>query len=296
MDNGTSRRSPLVVAIVGASCCLALFLALAVTGVGTAVFVRSTTAPGSSADPLEDPDPDRGGPAAGPEPEVPGPDDPGTDGTGATGTEETGTEETGTGETEPSGDAPEEPAAEVAPPPGVSAKQPYLELSTSDDGPVVDVYIDFFCPPCTTFYQVNGDDLTAAALSSEITLRVHPRPMLDHTSEPQGYSGRAANASVCAFAEKPEWWFPAAIALFEHQPETAGLSDQELIDLLTEAEIGGDVSGCITHATYLPWLEQVVEPEALEAVPGAPAVLIDGELFEDGLYTEGALKTAFETA
>src|SRR5690625_5736702 len=112
MDNGTSRRSPLVVAIVGASCCLALFLALAVTGVGTAVFVRSTTTPGSSADPLEDPDPDRGGPAADPEPEVPGPDDPGTDGTEATGTEATGTEETGTEETgtegtEPSGDAPE---------------------------------------------------------------------------------------------------------------------------------------------------------------------------------------------
>lgn len=267
MNNGSSRRLPVVITIIAAACCLALLLALVVAGVGAMVYLRSPAEPSSSTDPLEDP-----------ESESPGPDDPETDGTGATGNEET------------------EPAAEVVLPPAVSADEPYLELSTSDDGPVVDVYIDFFCPPCNTFYQVNGDDLTSAALSSEITLRVHPRPMLDHTSEPEGYSGRAANASVCAFAEKSEWWFPGAIALFEHQPESGGLSDQELIDLLTEAEIGGDVSGCITHGTYIPWLEQVVEPEALEAVPGTPAVLIDGELFEGGLYTEGELKAAFAAA
>lgn len=32
--------------------------------------------------------------------------------------------------------------------------------------------------------------------AGEITLRMHPRPMLDASSTPEGYSGRAANAAV----------------------------------------------------------------------------------------------------
>ncbi|MCZ4326412.1 hypothetical protein [Brachybacterium paraconglomeratum] len=34
----------------------------------------------------------------------------------------------------------------VVAPPGAAADEPYLELSTSGDGPVVDVYLDFLCP------------------------------------------------------------------------------------------------------------------------------------------------------
>ncbi len=49
------------------------------------------------------------------------------------------------------------------PPPGVAADQTYIELSTSDDGPVVDVYLDFLCPHCATFHDVNGADLQELA-------------------------------------------------------------------------------------------------------------------------------------
>lgn len=279
MNNGSSRRSPLLIAVIGASCCVALFLVLVVGGVGTAIYVRASDEQTSSDDPVDDPDQDPDAPQPDPVTEDPDEEDPVTE-----------------DPEDPASSDPEEPAADVVPPPGVAADQPYLELSTSADGPVVDVYVDFLCPPCNTFWQVNGEDLISAALSSEITLRMHPRPMLDSSSQPEGYSGRAANASVCAYAEKSEWWFPAANTLFENQPEAVGLTDEELIDLITEAEIEGDVADCITDGTYLAWLEQVVEADALETTPGTPTVLVDGEQFEDGLYTEGALARAIEAA
>lgn len=282
MNTGSSPRSPLVIALVGVSCCVALLLVLVVGGVGTAIYVRASDEQTSSGDPVDDPDQDPDAPQ--PDPVTEDPADPDDDDPVTEDPQESTSEE------------PEEPAAEVVPPPGVAADQPYLELSSSADGPVVDVYIDFLCPPCNTFWQVNGEDLISAALSSEITLRVHPRPMLDSSSQPEGYSGRAANASVCAYAEKSEWWFPAANTLFENQPEAVGLTDEELIDLITEAEIGGDVADCITDGTYLAWLEQVVEVDALETTAGTPTVLFDGEQFEGGLYTEGALARAIEAA
>src|SRR5699024_774640 len=171
----------------------------------------------------------------------------------------------------------------------------YLEVGTSEDGPVVDVYLDFLCPHCATFHDAQGEDLARMAQDGEITLRVHPRPMLDARSTPEGYSGRAANAAVCAYAEDPVQWFAAESALFEQQPGADGLSDEELTGLVSDAT-GLDVGDCITEGTYLPWIEEVVEPEALSRTQGTPAVLIDGEEFTGDLAAPGALQEAVAAA
>lgn len=196
--------------------------------------------------------------------------------------------------------APPAPApADVVPPPGVAADQPYLQLSSSDEGPVVDVYIDFLCPHCRTFRDVQGDDLIQLALDSRITLRMHPRAMLDDVSDPVGYSGRAAHAAVCAYAETPEKWFPAEIALFENQPGPEGLTDAELVEIVSAAaEL--DISACQAEGTYQAWIQQVVEPHATATTagapgaPGAPTVIIDGEVFSRDLTRAGSLKAAVE--
>ena len=184
---------------------------------------------------------------------------------------------------------------ELVLPPGVAPDQPYLELSSSEDGPVVDVYRDFLCPPCKDFQRIQGDDLIQMALDNEITLRVHPRPMLDASSDPPGYSSRAAHAAVCAYAQGSERWFPAEITLFENQPGNEGLADHELIYLVNEAT-GVDISECQAEGAYYVWLQDVVEPAALESVPGTPSVLIDGELFTGDLGRSGTLKEAITAA
>ena len=180
-------------------------------------------------------------------------------------------------------------------PPGVAEDQPYLEVGTSEDGPVVDVYVDFLCPHCATFHDAQGEDLARMAQDGEITLRMHPRPMLDASSSPAGYSGRAANAAVCAYAEDPAQWYAAESALFEEQPDAAGLSDEELAGLVSDAT-GLDVADCVAEGTYLPWIEEVVEPEALSRTQGTPAVFIDGEEFTGDITAPGALEEAVAAA
>lgn len=180
-------------------------------------------------------------------------------------------------------------------PPGVAEDQPYLEVGTSADGPVLDVYVDFLCPHCATFHDAQGEDLARMAEDGEITLRVHPRPMLDASSTPEGYSGRAANAAVCAYAEDPAQWFAAESALFEYQPDAAGLSDEELTALVTDAT-GLEVGDCISEGTYLPWIEDVVEPEARASTDGTPVVFLDGEKFTGELTAPGSLEEAVAAA
>ena len=180
-------------------------------------------------------------------------------------------------------------SGELVLPPQVAEDQPYLELGSSADGPVVDVYEDFLCPHCATFHEAQGKDLQQLVDDGEITLRLHPRPMLDATSSPAGYAGRAANAAVCAYAEDPAQWFPAETALFTDQPGPEGLSDEEVATRITDAT-GLDVTECITAGTYLPWIEDVVEPEAKSTTEGTPTVLIDGEPFTGDVSAPGALK------
>lgn len=194
-----------------------------------------------------------------------------------------------------SGRAPMPDGSQTAPP-GVADGQPYLELSTATDGPVVDVYLDFLCPHCATFADNNGSDLQELAEAGTITLRVHPRPMLDANSSPAGYSGRAANAAVCAYAEDPALWFPVEEALFDEQPGAEGLTDQELTEVVTDAGASDAVGECITAGTYLPWIQDVVEPQARESTQGTPTVLIDGVQYTGAIDQPGALREAIKAA
>ncbi|WP_299302435.1 thioredoxin domain-containing protein [uncultured Brachybacterium sp.] len=268
-------RTPLVLGIVGAVACLALVLLLIISvTVGILVYRGGEEGASRPAGPVES-SPVESGPVS------------------------TGSATEGpSAEADPSSDAPEEGgirADELVLPPGVAPDQPYLELSTSEDGPVVDVFRDFLCPPCKDFQRIQGDDLIQLALDNEITLRVHPRPMLDATSDPPGYSSRAAHAAVCAYAQNPEKWFPAEITLFENQPGNEGLPDHELIYLVNEAA-GLDISACQAEGAYHVWLQDVVEPAALKSVSGTPSVLIDGELFTGDLGRSGTLKEAVAAA
>lgn len=285
MDPQRSRM-PLVLGIVGSLACLGLVTVLVVGGLVLLVVTSDAgRAPGvaspvatTAASPTEPGTDPPGGAPPSPAPPSPAP---------------SSSPPTAPAPTTDGPTAPTAAPADVVPPPGVAADQPYLQVSTSDEGPVVDVYVDFLCPHCRTFRDVQGDDLIQMALDRQITLRMHPRAMLDDVSDPVGYSGRAAHAAVCAYAENPEKWFPAEITLFENQPGPEGLTDAELVDLVgTAAEI--DISTCQAEGTYGAWIQQVVEPHARQTTPGTPTVIIDGETFSGDLTRAGSVKAAVE--
>jgi protein-disulfide isomerase len=183
-------------------------------------------------------------------------------------------------------------------PRGVEPGQTFLTLGTATgDGPTVDVFLDFLCPYCSQFSEINGKDLQELAEDGDVTLRMHVRPMLDDQTSPAGYSGRSANAALAVYDEDPDLFWDMERALYEAQPAegSEGLSDQQLIDLAHEVGASDAVDDEITGMTYRDWIYDQVEPEA-EKIGGTPTVLIDGTLYEGDWTQSGALRSAIEKA
>jgi protein-disulfide isomerase len=123
-------------------------------------------------------------------------------------------------------------------------------VTAGSGGPAIDVYEDFLCPNCERFEQRDGAAITSALNSGKLTVRYHAIAILDQHSTPAGYSTRAANAAVCAAAAGV---FPAYHQqLFAQQPAegSAGLTNDQLVAIGTQAGAKGDFAGCVTKATY----------------------------------------------
>jgi protein-disulfide isomerase len=145
---------------------------------------------------------------------------------------------------------------------GGTKNQVSANYSTSIDGPVVvagkaapstvDVYEDFLCPICGRFEANFGGKLTQAINDGKIQVRYHPVAILNRATNPPGYSLRAANAGICS-AEVGV--FPAYHAtLFDGdtQPHegSAGLTDQQLIDLGNQVSAPAAFASCVTSGRY----------------------------------------------
>lgn len=183
-------------------------------------------------------------------------------------------------------------------PRGVKADQPYIQFGDgAQSDKRVDVYLDFLCPYCKQFSEANADDLQAMSTQDDMTVRIHVRPMLDQSTSPAGYSGRAANAALCVYDEKPENYWAMEKTLYANQPEenSAGLPDAKLVQFAHDSGASSTVDSCITSHRFVPYVENVVEPEARSKDYGTPMVEINGKVHQgDDLYTPGSLKAAVD--
>jgi protein-disulfide isomerase len=144
------------------------------------------------------------------------------------------------------------------------------------DGAVnVDAYIDFLCPFCRQFEQVNGDALQEMVAERVITLIYHPLGFLDRLST-TAYSSRAAAASGCAsdggrFAEYKD-------ALFANQPPEGGpgLSDEQLIEVGLAVGLDDGFARCVASRAYLEWVAYVTARAMARGVSGTPSVYVEG--------------------
>lgn len=187
----------------------------------------------------------------------------------------------------------------VTTPGDVPQGQPYIQYGDgAPDDTVVDVYLDFLCPYCQQFSAVNAADLEALATREDVTVRVHPRPMLDAMTTPAGYSGRAANAALCVYDEDPATYWAMERSLFEAQPAEggAGLDDDRLIEIAHGAGASDAVDACITEQRFVPYLETTVEPDASGKGYGTPVVEIDGVQLDADVTQPGVLRQAVEAA
>lgn len=188
-----------------------------------------------------------------------------------------------------------QPAGPVAVPEGMSTEQPYLALGAPEDSgkPVLEVHLDFMCPYCGQFEEINGDDLATMVANEEATVHIVPRRFLDTASTTGDYSSRAANAMVCVWEDDPANVIPFQQLMFANQPAegSAGLTDEQILGYAQEAGASGEVESCMSEETYVPWVRQVADPYGEENGGGTPYVEIDGTVFEDWT-TPGALREA----
>ncbi|MFC0675138.1 DsbA family protein [Brachybacterium hainanense] len=192
-----------------------------------------------------------------------------------------------------------QPDGPVATPEGVAQDQPHLLLGAPDDSgkPVLEVHLDFMCPFCGQFEEINGEDVAQMVADDEITLHLVPRRLLDAQSTTGDYSSRSANALACVYDENPDNAIPFLQLMFANQPAegSAGLDDDQIFAYAQEAGASDAVRECMTAKTYQPWVRKVVDPWAAENGGGTPYVEIDGEQFQDW-SAPGALRAALEAA
>ncbi|MEV0002170.1 thioredoxin domain-containing protein [Micromonospora sp. NPDC050980] len=168
---------------------------------------------------------------------------------------------------------------DFTPPPGANdAGTGIVEGS----GPVtIDLYEDYLCPICKQFQQTNGETLNQLVSEGKAKLVFHPVAFLNRYSTTQ-YSTRASAASGCAaeggkFREFTD-------QLFARQPAegSAGLSNDELIDIGAGVGLNrDDFASCVNAGTYTSWTEHVTEEASKSGVTGTPTVKVNGTELED---------------
>ncbi len=171
--------------------------------------------------------------------------------------------------------------------------------STNEGAPEVAVYLDFMCPYCGDFEQVNGEDLAQAAANGEATVIYHPLNYLDRFSQGTEYSTRTAAAFAYVASEAPDKALDFMAALFAQQPEegSTGLEDAELIQIAVEAGVPQEVADAMTGGTYTEWVGVASEQARLhDGIGGTPTVKINGEVWNGNRTNPGELLADIQAA
>ena len=171
---------------------------------------------------------------------------------------------------------------------------------------VVSVYVDYMCPYCGQFEQVNGPILDQLRGDGTIVVEYHPVSILDEASLGTAYSTRAAAAAALVADQAPEAFVAFNTALFATQPaeNTAGLTDPEIATLARGAGVPEAVASTIESGAYLTgpgsfvnWVGAATDRAAQDLGRLAtPTVLIDGAPLNADWAAPGALAQAIADA
>lgn len=207
----------------------------------------------------------------------------------------------------------EEPAGaaggEAAPAPTITATRPAGSTANGgivvgrdgvagaevpDDAVVVAVYLDFMCPYCAAFEQVNGEMLADLRADGTAVVEYHLVSILDRFSNGTAYSTRAATAAALVADQAPELFDLFTTALFVVQPaeNTEGLSDSQIADVARRVGVPDAVADAIESGEYVRGADSfarwVGEATAVASYGserfGTPTIIIDGEVLDPRVH------------
>jgi len=169
--------------------------------------------------------------------------------------------------------------------------------------PTVGVYVDYMCPACNAFENMNFDELVAMAESGEANVVMHPVSILDRLSLNTAFSTRSAAAAAWVADHAPASFLRFHELMFENQPaeNTAGLSNAEIADIARQAGVGEDVATGIADGTaantFGQWATSVTnEAIASGEFSGTPTVRINDEVWGGNWMVAGELRNAVTSA
>ncbi|SCE68053.1 DsbA family protein [Micromonospora mirobrigensis] len=141
----------------------------------------------------------------------------------------------------------------------------------------IDLYEDYLCPVCRKFQETSGPTIDKLVTDGKARVVYHPVAFLNRFSTTE-YSTRSSAASGCA--AKGGKFKEFTDALFARQPAegSAGLSNDELIDIGAGVGLNRDDFGsCVRDGTYKPWTEKVTDEAGRAGVTGTPTIKVDGK-------------------
>jgi len=168
----------------------------------------------------------------------------------------------------------------------------------------IQVYVDYLCPYCGQFEATNSEQIENYVTDGSATVEIHPIAILNAQSQGTKYSTRAANAAACVANSSPDNFYDFSALLFQNQPEenTAGLGDDEIIDLLGQAGVSNqsDIEKCINDGTFDNWVGDATNRALTGPLPntevpkltGTPLVLVNGAQYT-GTLTDASEFAAF---
>jgi protein-disulfide isomerase len=144
-------------------------------------------------------------------------------------------------------------------------------------GPVrVDIYVDYQCPPCSSFEANTSDLLTGYVSSNRVTLTIHPVAFVDERSKNR-YATRAAAAEACAYEAGKGLEFHGY--LLTHQPaeDTAGPTDADLVRAGEPLGLGSGFASCVSGGEKVGWVGQATSAAEANGVSSVPALYVNNQ-------------------
>lgn len=170
---------------------------------------------------------------------------------------------------------------DVATPAGAD-KTGGILVGSADGAHRADVYLDFMCPYCGHFEEINGSVLASSSAAGDLSVYYHPLAFLDHYSAGTKYSTRAANAAAVVADQSPEHFGAFFEAMFAQQPEenTPGLTDKQIADIAVSVGVPQEVADTFTDGKFNDWVAAASQQASIDGVSVTPTFMIDRTIVE----------------
>jgi protein-disulfide isomerase len=168
-------------------------------------------------------------------------------------------------------------SAAAGPAPQAVAESSGVTVGRSSARVTIEIYEDPQCPGCRQFEQEAGAAVADWVDSGAAKVQYHVVSFLDGASTSR-YSSRAANAAYCS-ADAGVFQRYHDLLFANQPPEgSAGLTDDQLVQLGQQAGAGGDAFGqCVRSGRYADFVSRITAQASKDGVLSTPTVLVDGD-------------------